>query len=383
MSASWYSGNDTPVGRPVSRRCPAGHSSRSRTRSCGPVLRWRHGGRAAAYICPLERLAPKRASCTSSAGRQPAEQVLQPGAPPLHRPHWPRGSIWQESPGKQRQHPPLGHDGHAAAYVVHREGVAVGVTGADHQHVRVGGIGAVLGSPLHRAEPGSVRQADHRFAGERPSAARATSRGRTRAGFAATNEVAYLPRRHAGPGGPGSDMGARRKPASRSDGESGVMGLRFHSLPVTTTVQTALTLDAPATSRKGRTLTLTGTLTPESLQAPRSRSRATTPPILKASPWAPYRWPPTAPSRPPTPRPSPARSATSWRTAVTTGTPPPRLRRRSTSPATDPLPEHAVMGQFEGHAAPSNRPLCRPPWLCSRPEHRPPLATCRAASSHA
>ncbi|MGA5520777.1 hypothetical protein [Streptomyces pseudogriseolus] len=40
------------------------------------------------------------------------------------------------------------------------------------------------------------------------------------------------------------------------------MGLRFHSLPVTTTVQTALTLDAPATSRKGRTLTLTGTLTP-------------------------------------------------------------------------------------------------------------------------
>ncbi|MGV9453049.1 WD40 repeat domain-containing protein [Streptomyces sp. NPDC003635] len=45
-------------------------------------------------------------------------------------------------------------------------------------------------------------------------------------------------------------------------GESGVMGLRFHSLPVNTTVQTVLALDAPASSRKGRTLTLTGTLTP-------------------------------------------------------------------------------------------------------------------------
>ncbi|MGW0933128.1 hypothetical protein [Streptomyces sp. NPDC002644] len=45
-------------------------------------------------------------------------------------------------------------------------------------------------------------------------------------------------------------------------GQSGVMGLQFHSLQVDTTVPTTLTLDAPATSRKGRTLALTGTLTP-------------------------------------------------------------------------------------------------------------------------
>ncbi|WP_415950100.1 hypothetical protein [Streptomyces sp. KLOTTS4A1] len=44
--------------------------------------------------------------------------------------------------------------------------------------------------------------------------------------------------------------------------ESGVLGLRFHSLSVATPVQTAVALDAPATSRKRATLTLTGTLTP-------------------------------------------------------------------------------------------------------------------------
>ncbi len=45
-------------------------------------------------------------------------------------------------------------------------------------------------------------------------------------------------------------------------GQSGVMGLQFHSLQADTTVPTTLALDAPPTSRKGRTLALTGTLTP-------------------------------------------------------------------------------------------------------------------------
>ncbi|MBC9712731.1 hypothetical protein H9Y04_09115 [Streptomyces sp. TRM66268-LWL] len=44
--------------------------------------------------------------------------------------------------------------------------------------------------------------------------------------------------------------------------ESGVMGLRLHSLPVATPVHTTIALDAPATSRKRQALTLTGTLTP-------------------------------------------------------------------------------------------------------------------------
>ncbi|MQY11374.1 hypothetical protein SRB5_14900 [Streptomyces sp. RB5] len=43
--------------------------------------------------------------------------------------------------------------------------------------------------------------------------------------------------------------------------EPGVIGLYLHSSTVTTTVESTLTLSAPATSRKGRALTVTGTLT--------------------------------------------------------------------------------------------------------------------------
>ncbi|MDT0394491.1 MULTISPECIES: hypothetical protein [Streptomyces] len=50
--------------------------------------------------------------------------------------------------------------------------------------------------------------------------------------------------------------------------QTGVMGLRFHAWQADTTVQTALALDAPPTSRVRRELTVTGTLTPAAGLAP-------------------------------------------------------------------------------------------------------------------